>query len=371
MTSLNVLTLATDDACGFYRVKEPARVLAAHGFPTTAAKVTEVGVSGRPHASVQVAIPEGTEVAVVQRPLHRDMLALIEGLQREGCAVVVEVDDAFDVIPNHRPAWRDYHPHWHPIYNKAGELVAGRFDPSVEQARSWRNVARACELADLVVVPTPALAQRYGRHGRVAILPNLVPAAWLGIAEERDPGRLRVGWSGNLSVHAGDPVEVAGVLQGVLDEHGAELVVVGEGRGIAAELRLREEPRASGWVPLGQYPRYLSLVDVGIVPLAPNLFNEGKSWLTGLIMAAVGVPFVASATGPYRELAGLGAGLVADRPKQWRRHLRTLLGSEAARMELAEAGRRVAKTLTYEQHADRWLAAWHRAADNAVRRLAA
>jgi hypothetical protein len=105
-------------------------------------------------------------------------------------------------------------------------------------------------------------------------------------------------------------------------------------------------------------------MDVGIVPLEDTDFNAAKSRLKGLEMAAVGVPFVASPRDEYQRLHRLGAGLLADRPRDWRRHLTRLVRDGDYREELADRGRAVAAAETYENHADRWWAAWQRAADN-------
>jgi hypothetical protein len=74
-------------------------------------------------------------------------------------------------------------------------------------------------------------------------------------------------------------------------------------------------------------------IDIGIVPLHPSPFNEAKSNLKGLEYALSGIPFVASSTQEYRDLADAGAGRVAKNNKEWLKHLKQLLDPEVREIE--------------------------------------
>jgi hypothetical protein len=74
-------------------------------------------------------------------------------------------------------------------------------------------------------------------------------------------------------------------------------------------------------------------MDIGIVPLQPSPFNEAKSNLKGLEYALSGVPFVASNTQEYRDLADAGAGRVAKNNKEWLKNLKQLLDPEVREFE--------------------------------------
>ena len=50
---------------------------------------------------------------------------------------------------------------------------------------------------DAVLVRHAALAERYAPHGRVAVLPNLVPARYLDVTAAPHDGTV-IGWGGNL-----------------------------------------------------------------------------------------------------------------------------------------------------------------------------
>ena len=112
------------------------------------------------------------------------------------------------------------------------------------------------------------------------------------------------------------------------------------------------------------WPEALAALDVGIVPLAAHKFNEAKSALKMLEMAAVGVPAVVSPSPDNVRLARRGVGLLAKDAAHWRQWVRLLVENPESRSELAGRGREVAAESTYEAHAGRWWDAWATALDN-------
>lgn len=285
------------------------------------------------------------DVIVLQRPLARAVVEAIPAIQARGTAVVVEVDDDFHALPKGHGARR-------------GTSVAN--DP--DHNRMW--LRRACEQADLVTVTTPALADRYGSHGRVRVLPNLVPAAYLEVPSH--PSREMaptVGWTGSVVTHVGDLDVLGGVIPEVLAETGARFVSWGVG---LTEEALGVKGRVRPWADLrGAYPRQVADLDVGLVPLADNLFNRSKSALKMSEMAALGVPSVISPSPDnLRVHNATGIGMVATTPDEWRHHLTALLTSPDLRAEMAAQGREAMRAYTYEEHSMEWWAAWRSAAEN-------
>jgi hypothetical protein len=74
-------------------------------------------------------------------------------------------------------------------------------------------------------------------------------------------------------------------------------------------------------------------IDIGIVPLTTNQFNEAKSNLKGLEYALSGIPFVASDTQEYRDLHDIGIGRIAKSNKDWLKHLKQLIDPEVRQAE--------------------------------------
>lgn len=336
---------ADEGGCGFYRLTWAARALIDQGadidlrLPGDGSGldglfVTQDGIERL--VALQTA-PE-VDVVVLQRPLAAWRADLVPLLQQAGVRVVVELDDDFEAIHPRNVSWRNTHPKHSPGLNR-------------------EHLMRACRQADLVTVTTPALARRYGRHGRCVVIPNHVPARYLDITAGPHDG-LVVGWTGSLATHPTDLQVTRGAVGRMIAETGARCAVVGTGVGVRDALDLHADPAATGWVSLDEYPVAMAQADVGVVPLADIAFNHGKSWLKMLEYAALGVPVIASPTSDNVRLHALGVGLLAEKPKHWAAHLRRLLADADLRAEMSFAGRAVARTLTIEGNADRWWDAW-------------
>jgi glycosyltransferase involved in cell wall biosynthesis len=342
---------ADHGGCGYYRLRWPTAVLAAHGLDAT---ISEKGLAahwlpqdGHPDRIIKVECD--ADVVVLQRPMHTKLLESITVLQKQGVAVVVEIDDDFTCLPKGHPARID---------------TSARRSPTMNR----RNLRLACERADLVTCSTPAIGERYA-PGHYVVVPNCVPARYLSIEAPAHDG-IRVGWTGSTMTHVGD-LEVCGDgIARALD--GADFHVVGTGVGVARALGIDDDHVVgTGWQEIDDYPVAYAGLDVAIVPLADHPFNQAKSWLKGIEAAALGVPFIASPTLPYCELAQLGAGGLARTPDEWADMVRLLVESPGARAEIAWRGREAAKGMTIEGQAWRWAEAWEHAVMNRREKKAA
>jgi len=352
---------ADKGGCGFYRLIWPGRAL---GSQSSRVEV-EVIEYDNPKARLQTMMmdtktgphvyslmqPPDCDVIVLQRPLSQILVETIPFLQKQGIAVVVELDDDFEAMhPNHTAFLRT-RPRWNPDHN-------------------WTWLKKACQQADMVTVSTPALARKFGAHGRCRLIPNYLPDMWFRLPR-REPNALPVtGWAGLVTAHPNDLKQVGTAVKDAVNDGLTEVACVGTGASVARDFGV-EEVRASGWVPLQDYPRALQAFDVGVVPLDLTPFNQAKSALKGLEFAAAGVPFVASPTEAYAELRReYGLGILASRA-EWQKRLRRLLTDPDYREMRAEHGREtVAQHFRMADHLELWEEAWLAAADNAVSRAA-
>lgn len=336
--------------CGWLRMIHPARAAIAAGADVVLAMpeseeraaltVTEAGYMGGFTKILAVAKPD-CDVMVMQRAMDHRQTQCIPLYQAHGIKVIVEVDDDFDTISPRNTAYRGSHPKFSPWSN-----------------REW--LAQSCRMADLVIVTTPALAERYGGHGRVRIIPNYVPAAHLDVSPAYDWEGLRVGWMGQIGTHPDDLQVMRGALAEVLRRYDAHFFVVGGPNGVARaasipEGRLETVPYA----PIDEYAAEMAHMDVGIVPLALTPFNEAKSALKGLEYAAIGLPFVASPTFPYLEAWDQGLhGYIASKPAEWKFQLSRLLGNADLRAEIGSKNKEIMRNLTIQAQVGRWIDAW-------------
>lgn len=343
---MKVLTIAADETgCGYYRVILPGEALQNQGADVTIVRpdddeghlTSEMLQLGRKTMMYNMQTPDA-DVVVFQRPLSRWVFAAIQELQKRSIKVVVEIDDDFEAVSPRNHVWADVQPHVNADKNK-------------------RWLAEACKIADLVTVTTPALAARYGKHGRIAILPNYVPE-WHWSVEHPDHDPLTIGWSGLVKTHPDDLQEVGGSVAEMTRRDDVEFHVVGTGEDVQKALGLSDPPKATGYLPIEQYIGAMGRMDIGIVPLAVTPFNEAKSWLKALEFASLGVPVLATPTGPNCELSRRVPIHLASRPKEWRRVLKSLIAHPESRRELGAKAREAAQTLTIERNCIKWWEAW-------------
>jgi glycosyltransferase involved in cell wall biosynthesis len=302
-----------------YRIKLPAQTLKAQGLDI---EYLPTGSEGR-----------DADVLVFSRPATRKHVEVIIGLVADGYAVVVDVDDLVGKV---RPG--------HSLYG-----------PRASAADGW--LQWACREATLVTGTTQAIIDHYA-PGKGIVIPNYIPEWYLSVEKKEHDGPKRVGWSGTVSSHPTDLQVTGGGVAKSLDACGADLAYIGPKEQVAkvkSALKYKRTAQVSGWFTLEDYPKALAQLDIGIVPLENCMFNEGKSWLKGLEMAAVGVPFIASPTSQYQELFGkYGAGVTARHPNDWKFYLTDLLQDQNYYNEVRARSRSAAAQLTIERNADRW-----------------
>lgn len=318
---------ADSSGCGFYRMRLPA----AHIDGTT---IHDDGLTLGWRGGRIVDARADADVVVLQRPAKREFVEAIPLLQARGVAVVVDMDDDFASIDPGNRAWG---------FRAAHEVML-----------------EACRRADMVTVTTPKLAARYGAHGRVQVVPNVVPGDYLGIVGAHDA----LGWAGSMSTHPNDLQVTGGAVGQAVTEIDCRFRVIGDGDGVREALKLDAEPDVTGLVPVEDYPTRVASLAIGIAPLDDTPFNSAKSALKMLEYAALGVAALGSPTPDNVRVNTEGVGMLARRPRDWYRTL-LALSDDAFRADVVAASRAaVAASFTIEGNAWRWEQAWSLALSN-------
>lgn len=352
---MKVYSLRADEGgCSFYRMKEPSRVVQEnHGIDITVD--IDIAVDATKFIETKTyevhEVREDIDLLIVQRPLSSSLHSLIVQAKKQGIAVVVELDDDFSCVHPKNRAWRLIQPVTSPHAN-------------------YEWLYKSAHLADLVTVSTPALSF-YGEEGRVEVLPNCVPASIFNV--KASPGSVRgIGWTGTIQTHPEDLTVTAGHVARAAYATKTPIRIVGDGVGVAGQLGMKslDDVQSTGWIPLeGYYQAIADNMSVGIVPLEKSRFNEAKSNLKGLEMAALGIPFVASDTAEYRRLAELGIGQVVHQESDWNTALKKLISSPIKRSKLGKQYQEIVKeNLVYEDNSHKWLTAWEKAIDLSKKR---
>jgi len=241
----------------------------------------------------------------------------------------------------------------------------GRARPasSLAKRRIVADMTALMRMANLVTTPSPGLAERFRRtvESDVRVIENYVaPTAPRAASSRRD---LVLGWVANAE-HRND-VEQLGLretMAGLLERHPhVHLVTIGCGLGLPSE-RYHHVPG----VEFEELRGYLASFDVGLAPIADSAFNRSRSNIKVKEYAALGIPWLASAIGPY---AGLGADeggrLVAD--DRWEEELDRIVLDERGRRKLAKKAVKWARRQTIEANVHLWEATLAEAAQRAGR----
>jgi glycosyltransferase involved in cell wall biosynthesis len=214
-------------------------------------------------------------------------------------------------------------------------------------AETLRNV----QVADLVTVTTPALAERYRQiHPYVAVLPICIPDEMPDWPIPEREG-LTVGWAGGMHKRQDWP-GVAWKLR----EY-AELVPRARFRMIGADYTGGLLGRRCEYIPYQDdvYEFYRSIdFDIGIAPMIDTRFNRGKCHTKLIEYGARGIPTVASAIGEYVTWIEHGVnGLLVHHPDEWVAHLLTLTDDDT-RAAMAKAAHDTARLWTISKHIGKW-----------------
>lgn len=336
---------ADEHGCGHYRLIWPAQELQRQGYAVEIIssqdrdRAIQARVDGNRLVSVTVA--QDADVIVFQRVTHRYLVQAISLLRQNGIVVVVDMDDDLTCIHPANPAFHMLHP------------------SSPYADHSWQNTLLACEAATLVTTSTPALLDRYAKHGRGRVLYNMVPKMFLDVPHEDSNV---IGWAGSVHSHPSD-LQVMGSAPAQLMQLGAKFKIAGPEAGVHQALGLSTHftVESTGNVDIDAWPLAVNTIGVGVAPLADTRFNAAKSWLKLLEYGALGIPAVASPRAEYRRLNKLGVGWLADKPSEWKAKLRTLVVSQDARIELGMRSREAVAKQTIEENAWRWWEAWSNA----------
>jgi hypothetical protein len=329
------------NALGYYRLIYPAIELYKQGYhvqmvdPDDPQRI-RYGLSS--DGRVVDAIMPPADVIVVQRVTQPRMIEVMQVWQSKGAQVVLDMDDDFTASSRlHNP---DFYRLMH--------------DPRGET--SWQATLAAAKVADRVVVASKRLHKVYGG----SIVRNYIPDFVYDAFNIPDKYKLddTWGWTGEWRFRRTDP-SVMGDAPKRLYKAGYKMAIVGpSGPSVRAAFGVPEIPPASGTVPLEQYPFWLARLPVYAVPLTESPFNHAKSWLTPLMMAAVGAVPVMSPHPEYDILFSKGVGLRAWTPEEWYSQIRRVLEDADYRHDLIVRGRRVALRYRMSRHATRFWEAW-------------
>lgn len=232
-----------------------------------------------------------------------------------------------------------------------------------EAAAGIRAMVR---LADVVTTTSELLAAQYRDAGaaHVCVVPNYLPRGYEQVRRTPTRGELRVGWIA-WADHQRDwnELRLREIGRRLLDDH-PEVRIESVGPidlGLAHERYIRTGP-----VAFGELVGRIAAFDIGLAIIADTPFNRGRSDVKLKEYAALGIPWLASAAGPYLGHGEREGGLLVE-PDGWEAALRRIVSEERLRKKLAKRGAKWARGQRLRDHVDEW----ERAFELAIRTRAA
>ncbi|MFD9465322.1 glycosyltransferase family 4 protein [Streptomyces sp. NPDC060027] len=201
-------------------------------------------------------------------------------------------------------------------------------------------------------------------HGDVRVVPNGLPAQYLGAVRDYNPETLSVGWAGTSSTM--HELQVPGVVRGLnrIADYGrpggvaVQVVGLDAAKAIGCGLQ-GARLGACGWVEdFGRYLQAVSAFDVWVAPYRDTAFNRAKYPTKWLESSMLGIPLIASDIEPYRRVIRHGEnGFLVKREHEWGRLLKQLADDPALRQRIGMAARAEASASILQATNVQWQAA--------------
>lgn len=270
----------------------------------------------------------------------------VEELWRRGIAITWDDDDDVRLIPKDSPGYK----------TRYGGLNA--------QTVIRHQIAMMSK-ADVVTTTTQVLADLFGKHvdGPIEIIENHLDSSQYARDGRKRPG-ITIGWVASME-HVADVriLKLTSMLSNVMarDEHI---------RVTTAGVKLDLDPNRYTHVRRLQLPelsKFLAQLDIGIAPIADHPMSYARSNIKVKEYAGAGVPWVASARGPYADLGAKQGGITIT-DDRWEQTLLDLAGSRRTRAHLRRKAKSWGKSQHIRHHTQRWEDVMQMAVESAARR---
>ena len=253
------------DGCGYYRILQPAKAIADHTS-------LHLVCSYQYYGPMEVA-DQGIDRVIVQRHTEPTMVMHLGFYKEIKVRIIHDLDDLLWQVP-----------------------------PTNPYVNYFKGVNRKClkealTMADGLTCSTPELAEQAYKfcRKRSMVLPNLLRQKHYTLPKVRNGKRLRVGWAGS-NTHMGDLRIINQLVSETLDKY--DWVFMGY-----CDEKWKSKVEFHEFVPVEKYMEKLQSLnlDVAVIPLESNLFNECKSHIKLLEFSALGIPCITTDISPYRE----------------------------------------------------------------------
>jgi glycosyltransferase involved in cell wall biosynthesis len=271
------------------------------------------------------------ELIVVERNLFGPVLTAIMHWKAQGKGVIATFDDAYHLLPKDNLS----HDFWlKGIARKKqdGKEVQEILDPPPITQFKW-----GLRMVDGAVVASKKLVEDWEEFTHVRHLPMYLDLERYRDLPEKEPedDTVVIGWSGSLSHLHSFSSGILEALERVARARPEVRLKIGNDRRIYEKLNLPEgQKELTPWVPYEEWPKILASYDIGLAPMEGD-YDARRSWVKVLEYMAVKVPWLASRSPAYQELADYGI-LVENTAEAWEMALLDLVDRHEVHQKRAE-----------------------------------
>ena len=312
------LVLVNDTGDSFYRMRWPGAELAKQN-----PKLRVINLDAQAKERFEWGL--NADLLVLLQSSDLDLLWLVEERRKLGRKTLVEYNDNF------------YSPQpWSPV-------VEAWNSPLI-----WQSYELIMSAADALMVTGPGLKNLFKDHfkGPIHEIENHFPRAlpdfkllW------SEPGeRIKIGWAGSLG-HMADIISVRDVIAKLLtDFPQVDFHVMGN-ESLQEVLQLpKERFFSTPWGSMEDYIRFWGPIHIGIAPLLDTPYNNCRSDIKAVEMAASGaIPVLANAL-PYKKFIKETKVPSFDSPKGLYKVLKELVNNPSELRPVAERGYNYVRT---------------------------
>lgn len=293
--------ISENSGVGYYRQYLPALKLREHGLADTMISDFKWGIGDHvePNGKFLLEILNWADMVVVGRKDQGEFYAQWGGLKELfNFPIVMDTDDNINHVRPTNPGYQGYFPG--------------------SEAQVWNKYGMA-KVFDAITVSTTNLKDWYKKYNpKIFELPNNLDVKWWDGVEKTtiDDEFIRMAFIGSAA-HGEGMTHIKKPVLDILEKHKNVKFLVSK---MFASI-FGDHPRVEGieWIKLEEWPeKYKKLgIDIGLAPLADNLFNRGKSNLRWMEYAIQKIPTIVSPVEAYSCVRDGVDALVAKEPSDW------------------------------------------------------
>lgn len=331
--------VSENSGVGYYRLYLPALKLREHGLADTMISDFRWGEGDHvePSGKYLTEILQWADIVVVGRKDQGEFYAQW-GAMKElfNIPIVMDTDDNVQHVRPTNPGYQGYYPG--------------------SEALVWNQYAMS-KVFDAITVSTSNLKEWYKKYNPKTLeLPNNLDVKWWDSVKKTDidDGIIRIGFVASAS-HGEGVTHIKEPILQILEKHKNVRFYISK-----MFLSLFDgHPRVEGidWIKLENWTNgYKKLgIDIGLAPLADNLFNRGKSNLRWMEYSVQGIPSIVSPVEAYSCVRDGIDGFFAKEKKDWFEKMDLLVKNKKLRKKVGTAAyQRINKEYNIDKNIDLW-----------------